>query len=297
MPSDGVRMPCEPTVAPADDLRERARRAPAEAAITAPTTTSTTVPFRPIYLARALAVALPAVGSVVAFAGDRRLVGAVGLGYLVLIVGVHHRLAAAMREATSLKHVNAALHEDVRATNERLVDVNLLLRHQAEHDALTGLANRSLAVDTLSRAVRTVGPGACVAVLFCDLDGFKPVNDSFGHQVGDHLLVATARRLRAAVGGDDLVARLGGDEFVIVAAGLAQPSDAVGIAERVLRVMSEPVAVDGHALRVGMSIGVVAADSPRSALELIRLADGALYAAKQRGRGRVEVAQIPARAG
>ena len=294
-------MPREPIVGPADDARESAGCERAVAALIAPATA--TAAFRPIDLARALALALPAAGSALAFAGDHRLVGCVGIAYLVLIVGVHRRLAAAVRQATGLKHANAALaaelaseHEHVRETNERLVDVNLLLRHQAEHDALTGLANRSLAVDTLSRAVRSVGPGACVGVLFCDLDGFKPVNDSFGHEVGDHLLVATARRLRAAVGGDDLVARLGGDEFVIVAAGLAQPADAVGIAERVLRVMSEPVAVDGHALRVGMSIGVVAADSPRSALELIRLADGALYAAKQRGRGRVEVAQIPVRA-
>ncbi len=163
------------------------------------------------------------------------------------------------------------------------------LAHWALHDSLTGLPNRNLLVDrigqTLTRASRQPGT---VAALFCDVDDFKEVNDSFGHHVGDEVLKAVAARLRAAVRPSDTVARIGGDEFVVLCEGMDDESVAFGIASRVLTSVSLPLEVSGHELTLSVSVGVAFAVSPDAA-ELLRNADAAMYLAKKRGRNRAEL--------
>ena len=163
------------------------------------------------------------------------------------------------------------------------------LAHWALHDSLTGLPNRNLLVDrigqTLTRASRQPGT---VAALFCDVDDFKEVNDSFGHHVGDEVLKAVASRLRAAVRPSDTVARIGGDEFVVLCEGMEDESVAFGIASRVLTSVSLPLEVAGHELTLSVSVGVAFAVS-QDAGELLRNADAAMYLAKKRGRNRAEL--------
>ncbi|HEU0100550.1 MAG TPA: EAL domain-containing protein [Allosphingosinicella sp.] len=161
------------------------------------------------------------------------------------------------------------------------------IAHLAFHDALTGLPNRTVFADHLARTVAKADEGADpVAVLCVDLDGFKAVNDIYGHPAGDALLVAAAQRLRAAVRGHELVARLGGDEFAVVQSGGEQPDHAGLLAGRIVEALGEPFALGPDTVRISASVGVAlfpadAAD-PES---LIKNADMALYRAKAEGRG------------
>lgn len=166
--------------------------------------------------------------------------------------------------------------------NGMLVDA---IRHQATHDALTGLPNRALVLDRLG-ALLSRRDGPPVTVLFVDLDGFKDVNDTLGHGAGDRLLVTVGQRLRAAVRATDLVGRLGGDEFVVLSAG-SDPGPAA-LADRVLRQLRVPLHLDeGPTLTVTASVGI-AVGTPGTTGDdgdaLLRQADMALYAAKARGK-------------
>ncbi|GAA0281684.1 bifunctional diguanylate cyclase/phosphodiesterase [Cryptosporangium japonicum] len=170
-----------------------------------------------------------------------------------------------------------------------------LLEFDASHDALTGLANRvelNRALDEalLLRAATMAAAGdegaPTVAVLLIDLDGFKPVNDTYGHECGDALLVTVARLLERNVLGVDTVARIGGDEFVVVLGGITRESDAVAVAERMLRALRAPLRLPQAEVRVGASIGIALADDEAGAVELIRRADHAMYRAKREGRNR-----------
>jgi diguanylate cyclase len=124
------------------------------------------------------------------------------------------------------------------------------------------------------------GPGSAVAVVFVDLDGFKSVNDRFGHAVGDRLLVATADRLLGAVRTGDVVGRIGGDEFLVVASPVSSRAEARVIAERVARSLRIPIQVDRDELSTTPSIGVAWTDQPIEADALVAAADTATYAAK-----------------
>ncbi|MEW1956522.1 diguanylate cyclase [Kineococcus sp. NPDC059986] len=187
------------------------------------------------------------------------------------------------------------LVEDV---TERLA-VQAQLRHQALHDALTGLPNRLLFLDRLEHAVVAARRGtAPVGLLYVDLDGFKAVNDTAGHDAGDDLLVQVAGLLGSCVRPGDTVARLGGDEFAIVCSGTSGEEDLVAIGTRVLDALRAPLTVRGHAgvghqAVVGASIGVRWCAGEGSAAvpveELLRDADEAMYAAKRAGKGRVVV--------
>jgi len=165
------------------------------------------------------------------------------------------------------------------------------LAHQALHDPLTGLPNRTLFLDRLSLGLaRMERSQAAVAVLFLDLDKFKVVNDSLGHDVGDQLLVAVANRLRAALRPGDTAARYGGDEFTVLCEGITSENDAVVIAERVSAAIGRPFSLDDAETELTSSIGIAIAtgdeDSPEN---LIHEADTAMYRAKQRGRARYEL--------
>lgn len=161
------------------------------------------------------------------------------------------------------------------------------LRHLATRDPLTGLPNRALGYDRLRQAVarhRRLGTG--VAVLFCDLDGFKPVNDAHGHAVGDRVLATVAERLEEVVREADSVSRVGGDEFIVVVEGAVDSEDLAALCERIVAAVTAPVEVEpGVAERVGISIGVALAgpgvdvDPDR----LLSAADTAMYRAKAHG--------------
>ncbi|TXR57978.1 sensor domain-containing diguanylate cyclase [Quadrisphaera setariae] len=174
-------------------------------------------------------------------------------------------------------------------TEQRALEAQL--RCAATHDALTGLPHRALLVEQLERALsqaRSDGRAPSrVAVLYCDLDGFKAVNDGHGHAAGDAVLLAVAGRLSAALRPQDLVARLGGDEFVLVCPGVADAAEADGIAARLAREVSAPVVVDGVELRVGVSVGVELSEPGEGGEGVERLlsaADASMYARKRERR-------------
>jgi diguanylate cyclase (GGDEF)-like protein/PAS domain S-box-containing protein len=164
------------------------------------------------------------------------------------------------------------------------------LSHRALHDPLTGLPNRALLLDRLERGLARARrfPGL-LAVLYVDLDRFKAVNDNLGHDAGDRLLETVARRLASVLRPSDSVARLGGDEFAAVLPDLHDEDEAIRIAHRVLEAVAQPVEVGGKERTTTASIGVAFADeTPATAPEILRRADIAMYAAKDRGRARVE---------
>ncbi len=162
------------------------------------------------------------------------------------------------------------------------------LRHQAFHDGLTGLANRALfeehLVHALARARRHHQP---VAVLFLDLDDFKTINDSLGHEAGDELLRAVAIRIASVVRAEDTAARLGGDEFAVLADSSDSEDEARTIAARLLAALAEPFDVAGRELRVTVSVGLAWSDGSLGVRELMRDADTAMYAAKDGGKNTI----------
>jgi diguanylate cyclase (GGDEF)-like protein/PAS domain S-box-containing protein len=161
------------------------------------------------------------------------------------------------------------------------------VQHLAYSDTLTGLPNRALLMHQLRDALaRCERDGTQLAVLFLDLDRFKPINDTMGHAVGDELLKAVAQRLRNAVRRSDTVSRLGGDEFVVVLGGIRGHREATRAAQEILDRIAEPFACDQHEIFSSMSIGIAIypADG-RDAGTLLKSADMAMYVAKQRGRG------------
>ncbi|MDQ3937762.1 MAG: EAL domain-containing protein [Chloroflexota bacterium] len=162
------------------------------------------------------------------------------------------------------------------------------LRHQAFHDALTGLANRWLFVDRLEHAIARLGRAkSSLAVMFIDLDDFKTVNDTLGHETGDEVLRSAADRIRTCLRPADSAARFGGDEFVVLLEDTAT-QDAFGVAERVLHALGAPHRVRGRELTVRASIGIVVVSNPRqTASEVLRNADVAMYSAKDDGKGRI----------
>ena len=160
------------------------------------------------------------------------------------------------------------------------------IKSLAYHDALTGLPNRRLFQDRLSVAVAQAHRNAQpLAVLFLDLDRFKPVNDSLGHSAGDRLIQDVAERLRTCLREGDTVARLGGDEFTLLLPGVSQVVDAARVAEKVLDTLRQPFHIEGRELFVTASIGIsLYPDDGRDADALVRNADAAMYRAKEQGR-------------
>nr|WP_239522276.1 GGDEF domain-containing protein [Geodermatophilus sabuli] len=172
-------------------------------------------------------------------------------------------------------------------------EMEAALRAAAVHDPLTGLPNRTLLVDRLGQflpAGRRGEPG--LAVLFCDLDGFKPVNDAAGHAVGDEVLVSAVRRLQAAVRPGDTVARIGGDEFVVLCPGVDSPEAAQVIADRITQAFAAPLHCGrGSEHRVGVSVGVAVGGPGDTPETVLAAADAAMYRVKD---GRRSARALPA---
>jgi diguanylate cyclase (GGDEF)-like protein len=198
--------------------------------------------------------------------------------------GDHKELASQLALEGALVVHNAAL----RATQHEQIGE---LARQAFHDSLTELPNRALFADRLDHALaRTNRREESVAVLFLDLDEFKLVNDSFGHEAGDQLLMAVAQRLQSCLRPEDTVARLGGDEFTILLEDINDARYATLVAERVAESLGTPFVLQGQQVSVTTSIGIaVSTGREQKPSELLRNADLAMYQAKDNGRGRYEV--------
>ncbi|MBV9286034.1 MAG: EAL domain-containing protein [Acidimicrobiia bacterium] len=159
------------------------------------------------------------------------------------------------------------------------------LARQAYHDSLTGLPNRAAFSERLQSALAASRRhDESLAVLFLDLDRFKVVNDSLGHECGDELLVAVADRMQECLRAEDMLARMGGDEFTVLIERMDDPSDAARTAERILAEVERPFEVGGHETTVGVSIGIALSDGADSEQDLLRDADLAMYQAKEHGR-------------
>ncbi|MER7008730.1 diguanylate cyclase [Dactylosporangium sp. NPDC000555] len=161
------------------------------------------------------------------------------------------------------------------------------VHHRASHDGLTGLANRALLRERIAAARPNAARGAPVAILLIDLDGFKQVNDAYGHAAGDHLLMVVAERLLAGVRADDTVARLGGDEFAVLLDGMDGAEDVHVVADRLLSDLRQPASYRGCVITPQASIGVSVWDGRIPIDALMHDADQAMYAAKTGGKGRV----------
>jgi diguanylate cyclase (GGDEF)-like protein/PAS domain S-box-containing protein len=190
----------------------------------------------------------------------------------------------AVRNSDGTTHSYVALFADItplRRNQEKL-------EHLAHFDSLTDLPNRLLLSDRLNQAMLTCRRnGRSLAVLYLDLDGFKAINDRYGHDAGDNLLVAVSARMKGALRAIDTLARIGGDEFVAVLADVASHQDCIVLVERILHACAEPVFLEGDALRVSASIGVaIYPQDEADAEQLIRHADRAMYEAKQAGKNR-----------
>lgn len=184
-------------------------------------------------------------------------------------------LSVFFRDITERREVE----QERRAAQEKIA-------HMARHDALTGVPNRLLLRERLEQVVQECHQGSRAAILYLDLDGFKPVNDTFGHPAGDRILQQAAERLRGCLGPDDMVARFGGDEFVVVQPRIGASYEAGRLARRIIRALSEPFFLDSQPVQIGTSVGVALAPvDGGSSDDLLRAADIALYRAKAEGPG------------
>jgi diguanylate cyclase (GGDEF)-like protein len=238
-------------------------------------------------------------------AGDRAS-GYMLLGWLIYAVGAtmqamllrgmlpstfwtqHAFQLGSMAEMFLWMMVLGARVDEIRTAAERAQRERDRLRSQAHADPLTGLLNRRGLTSVVEPLLAQTGAGRMGAVFVLDLDGFKPVNDTHGHDAGDELLVGVAQRLKAQVRSTDLVARIGGDEFVVVVGGLPGESEAERLGAKMEAAFVEPFAAGGASCRVGLTIGyALAPHDGRELQALLKRADAAMYAGKQAGKGRV----------
>lgn len=206
--------------------------------------------------------------------------GGKGLDSLVLVSSL-----AVLTIALLTSIFDARLEARTALLAESLAQANEELTHLALHDTLTGLPNRMLLADRISQAMAKVKEqGGCFSLMFIDLDGFKPVNDAFGHHLGDRLLREVALRLREQLRSQDTLARIGGDEFVLLVR-LVEPDDAPQVAARQVSLLSKPFRIDEHDLQISASIGITLyPGNGETVEELLMNADAAMYHAKGAGK-------------
>ncbi|NMM26855.1 MAG: GGDEF domain-containing protein [Glaciimonas sp.] len=213
-----------------------------------------------------------------------RLIAIAGIGLSLLLTMLSWALLSGRARAMSLAQ---KMTQELRESEARF-------RHQAQHDSLTGLPNRALFDDRLGQALaQAKRQHKRLALMFIDLDAFKPINDKLGHHVGDFLLKEVALRMQQHVRGSDTVARIGGDEFVVLLPSIEDAQDALVLADIIRNAISEPFEMpDGTVLNISSSIGVaVYPEDGLDQIQLSRNADSAMYYAKQSGRNTVHAFQ------
>lgn len=226
--------------------------------------------------------------------------GAYALGVIVLVgvltghvavnfFSLHAFQLASLLEMSMWLMVLSHRVDEIRQAAERMQRERDRLHALAQTDALTGLLNRRGLEQAVQPVIENCAPNRMMAIFLMDLDGFKAVNDTWGHDVGDALLVGVAQRLREQVRARDLVCRLGGDEFVIVAEGLPGHDVAQRLGAKLIAAVQQPFIAAGRQCRVGATVGYALAPQDGSALEgLLQRADRAMYAGKSAGKGRLE---------
>jgi diguanylate cyclase (GGDEF)-like protein len=190
---------------------------------------------------------------------------------------------------TMIKSIRASKIALLEQHNQLRAQKNAL-KYQATHDALTGLANRILFSERLEHAIKkSKERNSQIALLFIDLDHFKEINDSLGHEAGDEVLTIVTARLHETIQNEEVLARFEGDEFTVIIEGLQKTEEAMLLAEKILKVLSEPITVDHNELYVGCSIGIsLYPDNGDTPQDLLKYADAAMYAAKNEGRNNVQ---------
>jgi len=203
-----------------------------------------------------------------------------GLDNLVLITTL-----AVLSIALLTSILDARLEARTASLAQSLTEANRELTQLALHDTLTGLPNRMLLADRIDQGISRVdNEGGCLALMFIDLDGFKPVNDAFGHHMGDQLLREVSLRLREDLRGQDTLARIGGDEFVLLVQ-LSEPDDAMSLAARQVSLIARAFRVAEHDLQISASVGIALyPGNGQTAHELLMNADAAMYHAKGTGK-------------
>lgn len=230
---------------------------------------------------------------------ERRTVAA-SAGCLVqdVNVGTRYSFSGLRRDSTTFDvevHNSIVEHAGTRFVIGVAVDMSEInqITQRAFYDPLTGLPNRALLFDRLTHAIRhSERTGGKMAVLFLDLDNFKPINDKCGHAIGDQVLVEAAKRFGAVLRTPDTLARLGGDEFVAILPDVCRRTDVEAIAQRLIDTLSEPVEVEELSFNLGVSIGIAFyPEHGADAGDLYRVADAAMYRAKSRGKSRMAFAR------
>ena len=219
---------------------------------------------------------------------------ALGFWHWLPLVCVIKQAQEELKQANELLEIQVAQRtSELKSANGKLIQdleerkrVEQSIRHMAHHDALTGLPNRALFRDRLTHAMAQADRyHQILAVLFLDLDRFKAINDTLGHNVGDELLKLTAERLRSCIRDCDTVARLGGDEFTIIVDDIVEIQDAAVVAQKILDTISQPFNLHGHEVFISVSIGLTLyPNDDENADNLLRNADSAMYRAKEYGR-------------
>ncbi|PLZ97007.1 diguanylate cyclase, partial [Fischerella thermalis CCMEE 5328] len=219
------------------------------------------------------------------FISTKRSLHKDGAGNLFL-VGVIRDLTERKLLEDELKRTAAELFR----SNSELKLQEDHLRYLAYHDPLTGLPNRKLFAEQLQESVEWARNNKLLlGLLFIDLDGFKQVNDSLGHETGDRLLMTVAQRLSNCLRGSDTVSRLGGDEFTAILRAIPKLEVAAIVAEKILATITEPIVLDGHTIKISASIGISVYPLNSNDCEtLIKQADAAMYHAKRLGKNRYE---------
>ncbi len=222
------------------------------------------------------------------------------ISFIILIVGLilsyflsrylknsfltyRHKINKATKD---LQKLNISLEGKIQDRTKALEEMTNELQILAYNDALTGLPNRVLLADRLEQAIeKAKRHNIGLALFFIDLDKFKEVNDSFGHELGDNVLKTIAKSLNSIIRKEDTLARLGGDEFTIIMEELKRPEDALVLAEKILKVMKEPIHIDGLTLYISCSIGISLYDKTvKNVHDFLKYADTAMYIAKEKGR-------------
>lgn len=203
-------------------------------------------------------------------------------------MGVIHDITERKLMEEKLKRKAAQLYK----SNNELKRKEDHLRYLAYHDPLTGLSNRKFFNEKLQESLAWAqNNNLLLGLLFIDLDGFKRVNDTLGHEIGDRLLVTVSQRLSNCLRGSDTVSRLGGDEFTVILRAIPQVQVASKVAEKILSTIKEPIVLDGYTTNVSASIGIsIYPINSNDSETLIKQADSAMYRAKHLGKNRYEFA-------